>query len=360
MSANLPLHRRRLLSAAAWIGLGLPQATRARTPPSAWDDWKATYLSPEGRVTDTGQRNISHSEGQGFGMLLATAARDAAAFERMWTWTRQQLAVRNDGLLAWRWEPGRGVTDLNTATDGDLFVAWALQRAAERFNQPAYRTAAVALAQAVRAQLVVEGTPWGVVLKAGVEGFATPQGQVVNLSYWVFPALDALDRIDPHPHWAALTTSGLRLTEVARFGRWGLPPDWLLLVNPLQPDPSRPPRYGYDAARVPLYLHWAGHASAARLEGFNRFWTHFRCDAFLPGWTQLTDNAIDSYGADPGVAAIRTLVSTGKAPTQRLPAAAQSYYSATLGLLVDAAAQEAPAAPTRRTNPSPPPRASRG
>jgi len=156
----------------------------------------------------------------------------------------------------------------------------------------------------------------------------------------VFPAFDALNKVDPHPQWEALTKSGLRLSEVARFGRWQLPPDWLLLVNPLQPDPSRPPRHGYDATRVPLYMYWAKLADAQRLEPFNKFWTHFKCEAFLPGWVNVLDNSIDSYGADPGVLAIRSLLTTGKTPNRRTPMTAQSYYSATLGLLVEVAAKE--------------------
>ena len=307
---------------------------------NGWDEWKAAFLQADGRVADTGQRNISHSEGQGFGMLLATAANDKAAFEKIWGWTQANLAVRPDGLFAWRWEPGRGVTDPNTATDGDLFIGWALQRAAEKFGQPAYKDRAAAVGKAIRDTVVVDGTPWGTMLKAGAAGFDTPQGQVVNLSYWVFPAFDALNKVDPDPHWEALTRSGLRLTEVARFGRWHLPPDWLLLVNPLQPDPSRPPHHGYDAARVPLYLYWAKQADAQKLEPFNKFWTHFKCEAFLPGWANVVDNSIDSYGADPGVVAIRSLLTTGKTPAQRPPMTAQSYYSATLGLLVEVAAKE--------------------
>jgi hypothetical protein len=40
------------------------------------------------------------------------------------------------------------------------------------------------------------------------------------------------------------------------------------------------------------------------------------------------------------VVAIRTLVTTGKPPANRPPMTAQSYYSATLGMLVEVAARE--------------------
>lgn len=328
-----------LLSWATLVTPALAQSLKG------WPEWKAAYMQADGRVLDTAQKSISHSEGQGFAMVLATAANDRAAFDTLWTWTQNNLgSARNDGLFAWRWEPGRAVTDTNTATDGDLFIAWGLVRAAEQFKQPLYRDQAARIARSVREKAVVDGTPWGTVLKPGVSGFDTPRGLVVNLSYWVFPAFEALNKVDPNPQWEALTKSGLRLTEIARFGRWSLPPDWLLLVNPLAPSPDHAPRHGYDAARIPLYLHWAGlttkPADKARLEPFFKFWTQFQCASFLPAWTNVQDNSIDSYGAEPGVAAIRTLVNTGKPPAKTPPMSAQSYYSATLGLLTEVAARE--------------------
>jgi hypothetical protein len=202
----------------AWILLAGAGAAIAQNL-KGWDEWKSAYVAADGRVTDTGQRNISHSEGQGFGMVLATAANDKTTFDKIWQWTQTNLATRPDGLFAWRWEPGRGVTDSNTAADGDLFIAWGLQRAAERFGNAAYKDKAAAIGKAIREKMVQDGTPWGTVLKPGVDGFATQQGLVVNLSYWVFPAFDALNKVDPHPQWEALTRSGLRLTEIARFGR---------------------------------------------------------------------------------------------------------------------------------------------
>jgi endoglucanase len=305
-----------------------------------WEEWKTAFVQADGRVADTAQHGISHSEGQGFGMVLATAANDRAAFEKIWGWTQNNLGVRPDGLFAWRWEPGRGVTDPNTAADGDLFIAWGLARAADQFKQPVYKEKAALIAKSIREKMVVDGTAWGTVLKPGVNGFETPRGLVVNPSYWVFPAFDALNKVDPHPQWEALTKSGLRLTEIARFGRWLLPPDWLLLVNPLEPDPGHAPRHGYDAARIPLYMFWARQTDKSRLEPFFKFWTQFKCESFLPAWTNVIDNSIDSYGAEPGVVAIRTLVTTGKPPANRPPMTAQSYYSATLGMLVEVAARE--------------------
>ena len=68
----------------------------------------------------------------------------APTFDRIWGWTRANLMVRDDALLAWRWEPGKrpAVADMNNASDGDILVAWALAEAGEFWGDMSYRTAA--------------------------------------------------------------------------------------------------------------------------------------------------------------------------------------------------------------------------
>ena len=50
------------------------------------------------------------------------------AFETIFTFTRVELLIRDDGLAAWRWDPAATprVTDINNATDGDILIAYAL------------------------------------------------------------------------------------------------------------------------------------------------------------------------------------------------------------------------------------------
>ena len=83
-------------------------------------------------MVDTANGGVSHSEGQGYGMLLAQSYGDRQQFDQLWAWTKRgNLQIRKDRLLAWRWRPsGSGdagaVDDMNNASDGDVLVAWAL------------------------------------------------------------------------------------------------------------------------------------------------------------------------------------------------------------------------------------------
>jgi endo-1,4-beta-D-glucanase Y len=92
-------------------------------------------VTAEGRVVDNANGGISHSEGQGYAMLIAERLDDRPTFETIWRWTQSNLLVRGDGLAAWRWSPETPhVADHNNATDGDLLIAWALAQASDRWH----------------------------------------------------------------------------------------------------------------------------------------------------------------------------------------------------------------------------------
>ncbi len=116
-----------------------------------WQDFKRRFVTEEGRVVDFMQHGISHSEGQGYVMLLAVRMNDRPLFEKVWNWTRRNLMVRGaDALFAWSW--GRRVTgestviDYNNASDGDLAICWALMSAARKWNRPDYAEQAARIA----------------------------------------------------------------------------------------------------------------------------------------------------------------------------------------------------------------------
>ena len=90
-----------------------------------WRGYRSHFITPEGRVLDNANRGISHSEGQGYAMLLATRQDDRATFQRLWQWT-QTLAVREDGLYAWAWNPNTDpkIQDVDDASDGNLLAPY--------------------------------------------------------------------------------------------------------------------------------------------------------------------------------------------------------------------------------------------
>lgn len=232
-----------------------------------WGAYKNAFLDPAGRIIDTGNKNISHSEGQGYGMWLAVLADSPADFELIWSFTRTELLVRDDGLAAWKWDPAADphISDINNATDGDILIAYALALAARQWNKPDYNQAARAIAEAVLAKTVVQRAGRTLLLPGAV-GFAEgdrPDGPVVNPSYLIFEAFPVLNEVAPSPLWTALSKDGLADVNAYAFGPRKLPADWVSLKTRPRPADGFPQEFGYNAVRIPLYLVRAGLGDAA-------------------------------------------------------------------------------------------------
>ncbi len=314
-----------------------------------WTTFKERFVSEEGRIIDDGNNGVSHSEGQGYGLILAEANDDREAFVRIWKWTEKNLRQRSDHLFAWRWKPAEGggfVEDRNNATDGDLLIAWGLARATATWGNSDFRASAREIARDIR-RIMIRPSRYGPILLPGERGFEKPEGVVVNLSYWVFPAFRTLAKIDPSSDWLSLEQSGLKLVEAARFSPLKLPPDWLLLgKSSMEVAKGFEPVYGYNAVRIPLYLVWAGITASKYYTGFREI-AGSMTDGSPPAKVFLPSGKLDSQPALPGIDAIyRLIAGTGDIGTAGVPApydgagSGEQYYSVSLGLLSNCAAAE--------------------
>ncbi|ROQ24175.1 glycosyl hydrolase family 8 [Gallaecimonas pentaromativorans] len=302
-----------------------------------WSRYKDSYISSEGRVIDTGNGDISHSEGQGYGMLLAQQYGDKATFEQLWRWTRKNLGRHDLPLFAWRYDPNSKpmVADTNDASDGDLLIAWALLRAGNVWQNSNYLNASRRIRMAVLDHLTLSYAGHRLLLP-GLKGF-TGDGYIdINLSYWVMPAFKAFAEADKDPRWQQLLASGEALVAAAQFGDAKLPSDWLRLTQSgqLAPSPDWPARFGFDAVRIGLYFRWAGLAQSASLAAIRHFWQLAGSKA--PAWFDVQTGQQSPYGASVGLKAV---IAISLEPAPALPPLdpKQDYYSASLLLLSKAA-----------------------
>jgi endoglucanase len=302
-----------------------------------WRQYKDRFLTSEGRIVDNANGGISHSEGQGYAMLIAERLNDRPTFEAIWQWTQSNLLVRGDSLAAWRWSPQTPhVADHNNATDGDLLIAWALAEASDRWDVSEYRETARLIVEDL-ATKVVTSSRFGPILLPASTGFAgkdQPDPPVVNLSYWLFPAFKHLRAVSDSINWDALTATGKTLIELSRFGPRRLPSDWISL-GAAQPAPAHsfPAVFGYDAVRIPFYFAWGQPGDRDLLK------------VFLPPDLSVIDVKTASRGeklSDPDYAAIASLVECvgSHSPVQWKAFHGEFYYPATLYLLALIAADE--------------------
>jgi endoglucanase len=334
---------------AADIQPTLPALPHVFAPRSAadirnWEQFRARFILPDGRVVDSGNNGISHTEGQGLGMLFAVAFDDRATFDRIWDWTQANLSRGDDALHAWRYVPGAAnpVSDTNNATDGDIYIAGALSRASVRWGSTPYLAAAGAITRDLLA-LAVRNVGGRTVLLPAVYGFDQRGWVDVNLSYYVFPLLADLATAFPSPLLTKVIDDGRRLVAEASFGRRRLPPDWLRVSardGSLSLSPQHPARFSFDAVRIPLFLAWAG-GTPAELRPYADFWGDRPERA--AAWVDLETDLCAPYRASNGVVSIAKLVGsgrTGQPPVLPAISGTDDYYSAALNMIVRLAAQE--------------------
>jgi endoglucanase len=253
-----------MLSAVLVAGMN-PSAAALSTWPF-WDNYAAHFVSPDGRVIDTDRNQMTTSEGQGYALFFALVADDRPAFEKLLSWTENNLAQGNlsKNLPAWSWgkesNGSWGVLDSNSASDADLWIAYSLAEAGVLWKDPGYSKKGSALLAHI-AQAEVANVPGiGPVLIPGSHGFQQGQGEwLLNPSYSPLPLLVAASHFAPHGDWAEMARvlpGWLKLASPAGFAM-----DWVKCGhNGCSPasapgDASKPPRGSYDAIRV--YL-WAG------------------------------------------------------------------------------------------------------
>ena len=321
------------------IGAGSVARAQGGTHGTLWSDWADRFLAPDGRVIDAGQGGISHSEGQGYGLLLAQVFGDRDAFERIEGWTARHLAIRADALAVWRWHPRSGLEGSGeTATDGDLFRAWALLRAARDSGWTAHEGTARAIARDLARLCLVPDprAPNELLLRPGAASRADGDRVLWNPSYLMPRALIELGMAFDLPELVRAADHGANV--LAELAATGFLPDWIdVTEDGFAPAADRALQWGHDALRIPLYLLWSGRETHPALrvaaETFGK--------APAPGHVVTVlapDGTVVAQSDFAGYRAIAGLLACAEPARARRDA--QPYYPATLELLAHAARRE--------------------
>lgn len=292
-------------------------------------EFLSKHVSPSGVFTDSYQ-GLSHTEGIGVSLLLCAWLKDWTLFERLFQ--KLQPHKRPDSLYSWKANAGR-VLDQNNATDGDLYILWALLSANARGAPlPWVKPQAEYLENAIVSSLL-SSTSHGVVLKPGVSGFVDGQGiHTLNLSYVLLPLVDELSKSGNHKQqWVSLRDNFLSMSAYAYFGDYGLPADWIDLTDPVGPSrkPEFPARFSYDAVRVPLFLMWSGRKSHPAVQRVKSFY-----EKTGRSWVDLRTGELSPYGLNPAQQNLLQWMSGGPV---RIDALSADYYQASLQILILAA-----------------------
>ncbi|MBE7566661.1 cellulose synthase complex periplasmic endoglucanase BcsZ [Acidithiobacillus sp. HP-11] len=226
-----------------------------------WSSYQARFVDAQGRVIDWDDGGVTTSEGQSYALFFALVANNPALFQKILSWTQDNLAQGSLAahLPAWRWgeRPNKtwGVLDENSAADADLWIAYTLIQAGRLWDRNSYTAMGTLLAKRINQKEVVDLKGLGPMLIPGNRGFhIAPQTYVFNPSYLPLPVLEGLAHALPHGPWHAMAEhlpAFIRATSPH-----GFTPDWVA-YSPTKGYYEAPqgPSSSYNAIRV--YL-WAG------------------------------------------------------------------------------------------------------
>ncbi|MDA7415674.1 cellulose synthase complex periplasmic endoglucanase BcsZ [Xenophilus arseniciresistens] len=315
--------RRRQFGSLALLGLGGPLASAALaaagpgTPRAGcgstraighWQAFLQRHVQPDGRVIDFDTpAQHSTSEGQSYTLFFALVHNDRPLFDRVLAWTQANLSGGSlaSRLPAWQW--GRladgkwGVMDGNAASDGDLWIAYALLEAGRLWNAPAYRTLGRQLLARVVAEEVVTLEGLGAMLLPWPRSVAQAPNWRLNPSYLCLQQFRRFQLEDPKGPWREIADNSVRL--LGATAPRGYSPDWCVWSteqHAFLADPEKGHMASYDAIRV--YL-WAGMLAAQD-----------------PARATLLDSlsgprrVLEAGGALPEYVDTRTGATTGQAP----------------------------------------------
>jgi endoglucanase len=293
----------------------------------SWDRYKTRFLTTDGRIVDRSAEDCTTSEGQAYALFFALVANDRASFDLILNWTTEHLAQGNlqKNLPSWIWKRSPngswGVTDANSASDADLWIAYTLLQAGHIWHAPPYTAAGRSVADLISKEEVASFQGNHFVLLPGPHGFRPgPQAFYANPSYAPIQVLTALAKEFPDGPWQSIADGVI--DQISSNVGHGFAVDWVQYQRELGfsawagPTSMGQPSGGYDAIRV--YL-WAGMLDprtpqrAAILNALSGMRTYVVAHG-TPPERIAADGSVISAGAPVGFSAavIPFLMATGE------------------------------------------------
>lgn len=225
-----------------------------------WEQYKNTFITPEGRTIDPKANNITTSEGQSYSMLRAVWKGDKEIFDRVFIWSEYNMKLKDNGLYAWLYgidDTNTGaILDSTTATDADEDIALSLLFAHKKWQDPIYMDRAREILDGIWQNRVIEINNT-LYLTSGAQ---TDEGYLINPSYFSPASYKIFAQVDKNHEWNKLALdsyvilNNLKTSSIFK-NTIGLVPDWFILTENGNYQSAAHIKeyadlYGYDAFRL--------------------------------------------------------------------------------------------------------------
>ncbi len=250
--------------------MALPAAVAEQAKWRNWERFREHFIQFDGRVIEHEVDARTTSEAQAYAMFFALVSNQPQSFALLLEWTENNLAGGDltARLPGWLWGrapesdsgsallPRWRLLDENSASDADLWLAYALLEAGRLWQVPRYHALGMSLLRQVSQKEVLRLRHEFALLLPGQRGFqVAEQRWRINPSYYVPQQLALFSRIDPSGPWSLLNAQLPAMLSGCCAS--GYAPDWLVYDGGAgwQADQGGRLIGAHDAIRV--YL-WAG------------------------------------------------------------------------------------------------------
>lgn len=259
------MFRKALIIFITFITLSSPCFALNKELNTSWSYYKSIFINKDGRVIDHERDKLTTSEGQAYAMLRAILIKDQKTFDKVYSWTKNNLKRSDDNLFAWAWgfkqDKTCGVIDTNSATDADVDIAFSLISASKLWKNPSYLDDAKKIIADIwqKETITINNEQ---ILTAGADQ-TTKTSIDINPSYFAPYAFKEFAKYDKND-WNSLVDSNYKLiNKVTDMNASKLPPDWFLIdkqTGEITVDKdSCKSDFSYDAVRTffRIYLDYA-------------------------------------------------------------------------------------------------------
>lgn len=275
----------------------------------AWEGFKGAFVSEDGRVIDRSEDDLrTVSEGQSYALFFALVAQDRKAFDSILEWTENNLSAGNMGqqLPAWIWGKqgdSWGVIDANSASDADLWIAYALLEASRVWCHQPYAEKARSLGNLILDQESIQVSGLGLSILPGKTGFVEDDGAIrLNPSYLPpFMMARFANEWPDDSRWAQVYLASQQL--LLKTGETGSYPDWVLYNNGQMSLPDDEQRGDYDAIRTYMWIGMSNNGdpvASALIKQLSPMAAILMKRQFMPEWFEPLNGKHANEAGPPG------------------------------------------------------------
>jgi endoglucanase len=191
-------------------------------------------MQEDGRVIDYATP-IEHStsEGQSYAMMFALINNDQKSFKKVWDWSFANLfdSDLNTNLPGWQWgrkpDNSWGVVDDNSASDADLWFAYALLEAGRIWQNKTYTNQGLQIVNLIEKREFIDLPNFGKMISTGFikKASLTKTKWSLNPSYYPLPLLRRIAFERTNLQWDEIITNIPRVIQEASPKR--IPADWV-------------------------------------------------------------------------------------------------------------------------------------